>query len=438
MKWRSSRSESPAGQTDKPTRQTTVRRSIAYLTGGGLISTVLYALGGLLIGRLVDPATLGLFNGIGLILTYAAIGQFGIFSGLSRELPYYIGKGDRPRAEELASVAQAWALMVGGVVFVALTGVSAWQLAQGDLWRAAGWFTNALLALQLFYTTYLQVTYRTAHDFARVALIRVVVQTALVLLLLLVIPLDFYGLCLRALLAGALNVALLVYWRPTRVGPRWNVSNFMHLLRIGLPIFIVGQVLAYWDVIDQTLVLKLGGVRMMGLYSMAIMVSSAVDTLPGAISQVFFPRMAEQFGRGYSVRELMGSIARPILVTTAAAIPLLVAAWFLIGPLTRILIPQYTDAVPAIQWALAGCFLTCFEPAINIFTVVRRQFLRLVGTLMGAAAYAGSLAWLIHDGVRLTAFPQAMLIGHFVYVVVCYFSIYYLMRRERETPRPAA
>jgi O-antigen/teichoic acid export membrane protein len=412
-------------------RTVTPRRSVGYLAGGGIISTVLGAVGGLIIGRLVDPATLGLFNGIGLVLTYAVLLELGVSAGLNRELPYFIGKGDRPRAEELVAVAQAWALTVGSLVFAILLGVTGWRLAQGNVLQAAGWFSNAILAFLLFYSDFLVVTYRTAQDFARVALARVAQQVALLALLVLVVPLNFYGLCFRAVLAVGLNVALLFQGRPIKVRPKWNARHLKHLWHIGLPIFIVGQIVSYWIVIDQTLVLRLGGTRMIGLYSMVILAMGAVETIPGAVSQVLYPRMSEQYGRGHTLREVASGIAKPIGFTALAVIPVVVIGWWLVGPVARFLVPNYADAVPAIQWALLVSFVRCFEPANALFAVARRQGMRLVGVTVGIAAYGGSLVWLIHDGVHLSAFPQAMLIGRAVSLLASFVFIHRLLARER-------
>jgi O-antigen/teichoic acid export membrane protein len=408
------------------------------MAGSGLVSAVLTAVGGVITGRLVDPATLGLFRGITLVLVYVSILKLGVSSGLNRELPYFIGRGDRSRAEDLAAVAQAWALAVGGIVFAALLGISGWQLVQGNLREAAGWFTCALMALMLFYTDYLQVTYRTAHDFATVAVTRVVEQVALVILLALVVPLDFYGLCFRVTITGALSATLLFRRRPVRVRPRWNWDHLKYLLKIGLPIFVVWQIFDYWEVIDQTLVLRLGGTRMMGLYSMAILVMGAVGTLPGALNQVLYPRMSQQYGGGQSLREVGYGLAKPLVVTAVAVAPVLLIAWWVVEPATRFLMPQYVDAVPAIQWVLPVCFVRCFEPGYSIFSVGRRQGLRLVGVVTGMAAYGGSLRWLARDGVYLAAFPQAMLIGRSVCVLVSYALIHHMLSTERGLPGSSA
>ncbi len=389
--------------------------------------------GGVLQGRLVAPATLGLFNGIGLALGYAPLLQLGILNGLNRELPYYVGKGDHQRVKELAAAAQAWALAVGGAACLALLGVAVWQLAHGELWMGAGWFTNAILAMFLFYNSqYLQLTYRTSQDFARLALVGVMESIVGIVLLVLVAWLNFYGLCLRALLIGAIGTALLFYWRPVRVGPRWNARHLRHLLIIGAPIFGVGILYSWWGVINSTLVLRFTGVEGMGLYSMVLMASATIEFIPSAVSQVVYPRMAEQYGRSDSVNELVRTVRKPILITAAGLIPLLAAAWWLVGPVVRLVVPAYANAVRAMQWGLLLPLVSSFAPVNSVFNVVRRQGLYVVAILLGMASYWGSLMWLIRGEVSLVAFPQAMLIGRAVFTLMCYVFIAYLLHGERD------
>ena len=421
---------------DEPTPRPPGRRSVFFLAGslagGNLVSMFLRLIGGFLMGRLVAPATLGLFSGIGLVLGYAPFLQLGILSGLNRELPFFVGQGDRRRAEELAAAGQAWALAVGIVVFVALTGVAGWQLAHGELWKAAGWFTNAILALILFYNTYyLQMTYRTSQDFARLAMVGVVEAAFGLVLLGLVVLLSFYGMCLRVLLMGALSTIILFHWRPIRVGPRWNKSHLKHLLIIGAPIFGVGQIYAFWAVIDSTLVLRFLGTEGMGLYSYVLMASGTLYLVPAAVAQVVYPRMSEQYGRGGNLGELIQITKKPVVFTAAGLAPVIAIAWLLVGPIMRWLVPAYEDAVPAMQWALLLPLVHCFQPANSIFNVARRQGLYLTAILTGMAVYGGSLMLLIRDQVDLTAFPQAMLIGRVAYMLVSYSFIWHLRNKER-------
>ena len=171
---------------------------VSSLVGGNSVSLVLRLIGGVLQAKCVLPAVLGTFNSIGLVLGYVPFLQLGILNGINRELPYFIGKGDRHRVNELAAAAQAWAIVVGGAVAVVLFGVGCWQLVCGEFQLAVGWYTYAVLAFLLFYNTnYLQMTYRTGHDFARLAIAGVIENSVALVLVALVWLLHFYGLCLR-------------------------------------------------------------------------------------------------------------------------------------------------------------------------------------------------------------------------------------------------
>ena len=405
---------------------------VSHLVGGNMASMALRMAAGVLQGRLVAPATLGLFTGIGLSLRYAPFLQLGILDGLYRELPYHIGRGDRPRAEALASAAQAWALAVGGLYALALLAVGGWNLAQGHRWMAAGWVTNAALAVVFYYKTYyLQLTFRTAHDFSRLALANVVESVGSLLLLGLVAWLNFYGLCLRALLAGALGTALLFAWRPIRAGPAWNAAHLKHLLKIGLPIFGVGQLYAWWSVLNSTLVLKFAGVEGMGLYAMVMMANTTIEFIPSAVNQVVHPRMAERYGQAQRVGDLLRISWKPMVLTAAGLVPIVAAAWWLVPPVVRFLIPKYAAAIPAMRWGLLLPLANCFYPMAGLFQIVRRQDLYGLALGISMALYVAVQLWMIRDGVTLSAFPQAMLVGRALFAALCTAFALALRRRER-------
>jgi O-antigen/teichoic acid export membrane protein len=403
----------------------------AIFAGGNFLSTLLRMAGGLLTARVVEPAVLGLFNGMGLVLGYAPFLQLGILNGLNRELPYYAGQGDQRRVHELAAAAQAWALAVGGLVALGLLGVSVWQVWQGDLTQAAGWATYAVGALVLFYGQYyLQITYRTRHDFARLALIQVGQNGAALVLVLLVWWLSFYGLCLRSLVVGAVFIGLLWRWRPVRVNPSWRWADLKHLLKIGAPIFGVGQLYAWWAVLDSTLVLKYLGVEGLGLYALALMAGPAMQMLPDALSQITYPRMAEQYGRNRRVNDLCQLVQRPILWMALAMVPLVIVAWLAVPALIDFFLPKYAGGIAAAQWSLVAAGLMSLAPICNTFNVVKRQDLYVVAIALGIAAYFGALLWFTRQEVSLAAFPQAMVVGKIVFLGLSYLALNYLKRRE--------
>ena len=398
------------------------RRSVLFLAGslagGNLVAMAMRLAGGILLGRLVAPDTLGLFAGIGLVLGYSSIAQMGVLNGVNRELPYHIGRGDIARAHALAAAGQAWALAAGGVVSVCLLAVAAWQLAQGDLQQAAGWATNADPGDVRFYGNngYLSITFRTSSEFVRLARVNVVEAATGLAGLILVAAFGFYGLCLRVVLAGAASTALLFHWRPVRVGPRWSRSNLRHLFIIGAPIYFVGQIYGLWTgVINSTLVLHYTGTYGMGLYAMVALGITAMEVVPAALAQVLYPEdgpgLRGRAGHPPSRADLDQADAGNLCRAGRGGRRGLVRSP---NPSCSSWCPSTWRAVPAIQWALLLPVVSCFLPLESVFNVVRRQDMYLAALGCGIATYVVALLVLQPDG-DLTAFPKAMLVGRVVF-----------------------
>lgn len=420
------------------------RRSFVYLmgalAGGNLISAVLSMIGGILQARFVPPSVMGLFRAIGLSQGYAKWLQLGVLNGLNRELPYFVGKDDRQSVEELAAAAQAWAMALSALTGGGMFAVAGWCACRGNWEVAAGWGTNAVLIFFLFYGTgYLQVTFRTGHDFARLAVINVLQSSAALALVILVWYFRFYGLCLRVLISGAIAAAFLYYWRPVRVGPRWSFQRLKQLLIVGAPIFGVGELFTWWiTTLDGTLVLHWTGAEGMGLYGVVVVTAmTTLDMLPAAGGAVLYPRMAEQYGRTERLNDLLRMAVKPTILVALGMLPIALISWALVGPAVKMLLPKYVAAIPAARWAVWIPVFSSFQLPNNIFNVARAQHLYVAAIGLGIAAYIGSLGWLVREHVDLTAFPQAMLIGRAVCAIACLALLAYLARSQsapRTTP----
>ncbi len=370
-------------------------------------------------------------TGSGWRISFTRYLQLGIFNGLNRDLPYYIGRKDHVRVRELAAAAQAWALVLGVVVGIPFLAVAGWQAVSGHWILAAGWLANGVVGFVFFYATmYLPATYRTSSDFARLSSVNVIQNTLALLFVAAVVLWGYYGLCLRAAVPALFGVWLLRRWQPIRVAPKWSFSHLWHLLIIGLPIFIVGELGGpLWLLIDQSLVKFLQGDRGLGLYSMVVVASTSMEMLPMAVSQVLYPRMSEQYGRTHDIAGIMAMAVRPTILLVAGMIPLVACAWFLAGPLTARLLPKYVEAVPAMQWSLLGSIILSCCPIFNIYNVVRRQDVYCIVQLLTIGSYFAALMWLIRGDAYLAAFPQAILAGRMVYAVAGY-AFLLIVRRQ--------
>ncbi|WP_422931566.1 lipopolysaccharide biosynthesis protein [Singulisphaera sp. PoT] len=424
----------PAPPRAEPASQRSAAKLTAIFTGGNVLSTGLRFVGGILTAQVVAPATLGMFNGVSLVLGYLTFFQLGIINGLNRELPYHIGAGHREKALDLASVTQAWSLIVGSAVAVVLLVIAAWQGMVGNWELAAGFATVAFASFQYYFAQfYLQVTFRTGGDFARLAIVNVAHNAFAIVMIAFVWLVGFYGLCLRQLGVAIFQAVLLWIWRPLKVGLKWDWPLFRHLLRIGFPIMVVGQIWQWWTVFDATLVLAHLGKQGLGLYTLATVTSTTFSQLYLSTSQVIYPRMASQYGRTGRLDDLLSLSIKPTLALSAMMLGSAVVGWFLMPTVARIVLPNYVEGVQAARWTLVATALMGLSPPLNIFTVVRRLELYCAANVAGLTSYYLSLRWLGQGHPTLETFPKAMAIGYVVYLSLCFIFIYVLLRKERRS-----
>jgi len=91
--------------------------------------------------------------------------------------------------------------------------------------------------------------------------------------------------------------------------------------------------------------------------------------------------MAEQYGRSSSVRELVTIARRPMFITAAFLVPVIIVAWAFVGPVTRLVVPAYAGAIPAMRWALLIPLVSSFQAINSVFNVARRQDLSRIHRL---------------------------------------------------------
>jgi O-antigen/teichoic acid export membrane protein len=185
-----------------------ILQSIGAVAGGNFLGAILGAVGGLLVARFIPPEVNGQFRVFTIPLMYLTFLHLGTFDGLQRQIPFFVGRGQKDHAEKLASTAGAWNLGMTIVVACGFTLYALYSLWQGNHQDAVGWFTQAVCCLT-YYTLYLSATYRTLNHFVILARIHLIQAVTLFLLVSAVAVWGFYGMCLRYVIPTVFGVWLL-------------------------------------------------------------------------------------------------------------------------------------------------------------------------------------------------------------------------------------
>ncbi len=405
---------------------------ILYLGSAQMFSNVVRIISGLLVAGFVVPELLGTFNGIGIIMGYLPILQFGIMNGLNRDLPYYFGKGEFEKAKKYASVTQFWELSLSVLVFSILIFLSVFYFFKSDFLFAAGFFSYALASIHHYFgLNYLQVLFRTNQDFNKLSSITLIVSVVSLLSVLFVWKWKFYGLCVRSILTITIELYLLLKWKPLSVKPKFDFAVLKEINKVGLPIFIVGIIFSLWGTIQNTFVLKFGGAEEFGLFQLALMIETSMGVIVFSVSQVVYPKMAFEYGAGKNIKDLLQVSFKPMLFIFILLIPSIFIAWNLLPYAVNWLLPKYAKGVEAAQWTMVLLFISIWAVNNNIFNVLEKQRDLFISIIAGMLVYIITLLFMHHTaGFSLKHFPQAMLVGKCSQLIIGYLFIWKYLREK--------
>jgi len=406
--------------------------SVMALLGSNIVGSLLSIVGGLLIARFLNPDDLGAFRAFSIPLTYLMFLGLGTNDGLWRQIPYYIGKEKPEKVNELASAAGFYMIFMSVLISCGFICCSIYSFSNHNLYGVFGWLSQVFYCWEIFYGSYLNSTYRTLHHFVTLAKIQLT-KNILTFIMISILPfLRFYGLCARLALPSLVFVWLFHRNRPIVVKYRFDSQAFKEILRIGLPFSIWGSIYTSgWVATESVLVLSLGSVTALGLFSVGYMLRNAVDSLPKALLQVFSPRVVTAFAKDGSIRN---ANARIVWVTAGLTVFMILLAFigsFLLDILVPIFIPKYVAGIPVMK--------VCFWFPVNTAAFLPMNTLFATGRswLYGRSVIAGIIVFplatylLLPTEGALLAVVIGSLLGRFARTLAAYVDLIIITQQEK-------
>lgn len=406
-------------------------RSVAALLSSNLASSLLTAVGGLLAARFLGPEETGAFRAYTIPLTYMYFLHLGTWDGLWRQIPYYTGKEKPEKVNELAAAAGAFNLLVSVVVSCGFICCAIYSAVHLDFHGVFGWLSQAVFCWGVFYGGYLTSTYRTLHNFVALARVQFT-QTLLAFGMVFTLPImGFYGLCSRMAVPSFLAVWLYHRNRPLKVTYRFDVKTLRELIALGLPFCFWGAIYTcIWTATESVLVLSLGGVKSLGLFTVATVMRSAVNSLPISIWQVLTPRVVTAYAREGSGRNANARIVWVTIGLTGFMVLLVWVGSFLLELFVPHFIPKYTAGIPLMKTCLWFPVIeAAFLPTNTLFATGRPW-------LFGRSVIAGILVFPLATYLLIPMVGGALavvvgsLLGRAARTIAAYIDLIVLTRSE--------
>ena len=335
------------------------------------------------------------------------------------------------KVEALAASAGAFNLLVSGVVSCGFVCGAAYSLARHDFHGVFGWLSQAAFAWAVFYGGCLTFTYRTLHHFVTLARIQMT-QSVLTFVMVFLLPLlRFYGLCARAALPSLLAVWLFHRHRPLKVKYRFDAQALKDLIRIGLPFSFWGNLYSsVWIATESALVLSLAGVTALGLYSVAVVIRAAADSLPMSMWQVLTPRVVTALARDGSVRKANARVIWVVAGLIGFMILLASAGSLLLDLFVPYFIPKYVAGIPVMKICLWFPVVQAAFLPINTLFATGRPWLFGRSVIAGLVVFPLATYLLLPVIGGLLAVATGSLLGRAARTLAAYADLVALTRSE--------
>ncbi len=415
----------------------------ALVTASTLVGHALGAVTSLLLRWLLDPAYMGVWQGLKLFLSYGNYAGLGVSKAATREVSLAAGSGERATARRAIDLGFTVNTLTSGAYAAVLLAAAAWVWWGDDgtspltrVW-ATGLAAMAAMAMLQRYVTYQVSILRAQQGF--LASSWLTVQEAVLTVAVSAVAVWLWG--VFGLFASALVVLLaslaFLQGRIGRLRLAWDWAEVRRLMRIGGPLLAAGVASSLFRSLDKMMVLAYldDGEFQLGCYSLALMVTTQLYGLANMLSAVMGPRYGELFGRTGSHREVARLAARatePLAAALALPAALAIAA---APPVLDWLLPKYRPGLEPLIWLVPGTLAVALAlPASGYLVAVNRgrMVLAVLVASIVVSAVGNHLA-LTHGG-GLRGVAVATSIGSLVYLVLMvWVSIWpQLAGRERQ------
>lgn len=308
--------------------------------------------------RWVIPENIGLWNAVYLFSNYIALIQLGVFNTINRDIPFYYGKNEVEKVEQIVKVGSWFArfLFIVAIAFTFFALIYLFLL-QKSLEVKITVLSVGLVTALSFYQNYLIVTYRTSSHFNKLANVYLRQSIIVILSLVLVVFWSYNGFVLRNFIL-VLFFSLFAYKnRPFKLKPVLDKKIFFDLVKNGVLFYIVIYSINITSTFARLFLLKHFGTKEVGLFFPAFGVIMGMELIASSIGQIIYPKLSFEVGKSSSNERLFSLFLRASLLTLTFLSIIAVIIYITFPLIISKFFNLYASSIEAVKYsAIAGIF----------------------------------------------------------------------------------
>jgi len=329
--------------------------------GSGLLKTGLNTIASIIILRWIEPETIGVWHSFVVFVSYTSILSLGVTSGLNRELPYLIGKGEFEKgvyklktAGYFSNVLSYGLIVISSIIGFVLFFLKILNLSELGMMIMA--FSIGSISLQ---SNFLGATYRSNNSFEKISKLQLIVGLMHILLLPIIYFYEIWGYVIYEFFLSLITYLGYFFYRPYKVKYLFSYSEFKSLVKIGLPMYFWNYISTISKSIPRLILVLFGNPLIVGLFAPANSINTAMLNLPMYINRYLFPKLSFLYGKNQDTNAIYKYTikAATFLFILMFGIAIILS---LITPfLFNLFFPKYINSVIATQIILfSGVFFS--------------------------------------------------------------------------------
>jgi len=329
---------------------------------------------GLVIARVLGPASFGVYSALMLIVTYSQYSHFGLLFAMTKKVPFYSGKKEYSKIKETENIVFSGTMII--ILFVSLILIILSFFIRNVSINTISSLRIIAVIIILQQTFYFYQSYlRAEKKFSMMGKILLVYSIAyFIFIILLIMKFSLNGVFFAMLLAYIVAILYLSKKDEFKLKIKFMPKKTVQLMKIGFPLLTMGIMTLFFISIDKIMIIKFMDKLQLGYYSFAVIVAGIVGFIPQSISKIMFPYLVEKYGEKEDNDNIKNYLFQPTLILSYL-IPIVIGLVFITAPVAiYYILPKYLSTIIPFKILICAAFFTSIMfPSSNFLITINKE-----------------------------------------------------------------